>query len=124
MVDFNPDVVAPMREKGIITIFGDISDPDIQERVSLNKARLVISTSPDLEDNLLIIESLQHSNKKAKFIAMAYEAYDAKTLYVNGADYVIMPHLAGGRHLAKILLDKNHLKLIEDYKLKDLSDLS
>ena len=54
---------------------------------------------------------------------MAYEAAHAKALYKAGADYVILPHLAGGRHLAKILLDKNHVKLIEDYKSRDLSDL-
>ena len=48
VVDFNPDVINPMLQKGITTVFGDISDPDIQERVQLDKARLVISTSPDL----------------------------------------------------------------------------
>ena len=112
-----------MKERGVNVLFGDISDPDIQERAKLETAKLIISTTPDVEDNILIIESLKHNNKQAKFIAMAYEAQDAKELYKKGADYVILPHLAGGRHLAKILLDKNHIKLIEDYKIKDLTDL-
>ena len=56
-----------------------------------------------------------------KIVVMAYEGTDAKQLYKKGADYVVLPHLAGGRHLAKILIDKKHLELIEEYKAKDLS---
>lgn len=122
-VDFNPDIVKNLSENGHLIIFGDIADPDIQERVKVEKAKMVISTVPDVEDNLLLIKSLNHTNRRAKIVVMAYEVGDARILYKAGADYVILPHLAGGRHLAKILLDKNHLKLIEDYKVKDLSEL-
>lgn len=123
VVDFNPDIVKRLSDKGNSVLFGDIADPDIQERAKIEKAKMVISTVPDVEDNLLLIKSLNHTNRRAKIVVMAYEVGDAKILYKAGADYVILPHLAGGRHLAKILLDKNHLKLIEDYKAKDLSDL-
>ena len=122
-VDFNPDIVTKCKQKGIPVIFGDISDPDIQQRVFMDDAKMILSTIPDLEDNLILIEGVKQKNKKASIIAMAYEAAHAKALYKAGADYVILPHLAGGRHLAKILLDKNHVKLIEDYKSRDLSDL-
>ena len=122
-VDFNPDIVTKCKQKGIPVIFGDISDPDIQQRVFMDDAKMILSTIPDLEDNLILIEGVKQKNKKASIIAMAYETAHAKALYKAGADYVILPHLAGGRHLAKILLDKNHVKLIEDYKSRDLSDL-
>jgi len=124
VVDFDPDVVHRLKEDNIPAIFGDIADIDIQERVHFNKAKLVISTVPDLEDNLLLIEGLNHENKKAKIVVMSYEPQDTNELYKAGADYVVMPHLAGGRHLAKIIIDKNHMELIEKYKAKDLSDIS
>lgn len=119
-VDFNPDIVAKLREKKIPVLFGDISDTEIQEKVNLHVAKLVISTIPDLEDNLLLIESLNKLNKKAKIVVMAYEVANAKVLYKAGADYVVLPHLAGGRHLAKILIENKHLELIEDYKEHDM----
>jgi Kef-type K+ transport system membrane component KefB/voltage-gated potassium channel Kch len=124
VVDFDPDVVQRLREKDIPVLFGDIADTEIQERVHFNKARLVISTVPDIEDNLLLIKGLNKANRRAKIVVMSLEAQDTKELYDAGADYVVMPHLAGGRHLAKILIDKKHMELIEKYKEKDLSDIS
>jgi Kef-type K+ transport system membrane component KefB/voltage-gated potassium channel Kch len=124
VVDFDPDVVSRLKDREIPVMFGDIADHDIQERVHFDKARLVISTVPDIEDNLILIEGLSRSNKKAKIVVMSYETQDTKELYEAGADYVVMPHVAGGRHLAKILIDKNHLEMIEKYKAKDLSDIS
>jgi Trk K+ transport system NAD-binding subunit len=123
VVDFDPNVVEKLRGQGIHVIFGDIADTDIQERLGFEKSKLVISTVPDLEDNLLLIEGLKHVNKNALVVVMALETYDAKALYEAGADYVILPHLAGGRHIAKMLIDKRHLELIEEYKKKDLAAL-
>ena len=123
VVDFDPDVVTQLKEKEIPAMFGDIADPEIQERVGIDKAKLVVSTVSDPEDNLLLLRGVQHINKKAKIIVVAFETDDAKMFYKEGADYVVLPHLAGGRHLAKILVDEKHLELIENYKSRDLSAL-
>lgn len=119
-VDFNPDIVKKLSQKKIKICFGDIADIEIQEKVNLQKAKMVISTIPDIEDNLYLIKGMNKLNKRAKVVVMAYEISEAKQLYKAGADYVVLPQLAGGRHLAKILIEKKHLELIEDYKAKDL----
>ncbi|MBP6882207.1 MAG: cation:proton antiporter [Candidatus Levybacteria bacterium] len=124
VVDFDPDVITKLKKDGVVAVFGDIADPDIQERVGFEKAKMVISTVPDLEDNLLLIEGLKHFNKRAKIVVMAYEPMDAKLLYKKGADYVVLPHLAGGHHLAKILVNDDDLEMIEKYKEKDLQYLT
>ncbi len=123
VVDFDPDIVRKLETKHEPVVFGDIADPDIQEHVHLDKAKLVISTAPDLEDNLLLLESVRKTNEKAKVIVMALENEDAKALYHSGADYVVLPHLAGGRYLAKLLKD-NHLETIEWHKARDLVYIS
>jgi Kef-type K+ transport system membrane component KefB len=119
VVDFDPDVIARLEEKKINCLFGDIADIEIQERINLSRARLIISTVPDVEDNLLLLEAISKLNKKATVVVCAMEKEYAKILYKAGADYVVLPHLAGGRHLAKMLIDKNHLEIIEEYKAKD-----
>lgn len=125
LVDFDPDLIRRLKEKTDFPIlFGDIADPEIQERVGVQKAKLIVSTVPDLEDNLLLIQGIRHENPKAKIIVMAYQSDDAKALYKAGADYVVLPYLTGGNHLAKLLVDKKHLKLIEEYKAKDLAFLN
>ncbi len=124
VVDFDPDIIKKLKFEKTPAIFGDIADPEIQERVGFERAKMVISTVPDLEDNLLLIQGLLHLNKRAKIVVIAIEAEDAKQLYKAGADYVVLPHLAGGHHLAKILLTDDDLEMIEKYKKKDLEYLS
>lgn len=121
VVDFDPDVIKRLKDKKIPAIFGDIADPEIQERIGFERAKMVISTVPDLEDNLLLIEGLKHSNKKARVVVMAFENDEAKQLYKVGADYVVLPHLVGGHHLAKILIHDDNLEMIEKYKKNDLA---
>ena len=79
---------------------------------------MVISTVPDLEDNLLLLKQLHRENRKAKVVALAMERHEAKTLYKAGADYVVLPYLAGGRQVAKFL-DEDHLGKIESLRTKD-----
>lgn len=119
VVDFDPDVVTRLKSRGIDCLYGDISDDEIQNAVGLQRARLIISTVPDVEDNLYLLNGIKKRNTKAISVFFALETDDAKRLYEAGAKYVVLPHLAGGQHLAKILVDKNHLELIEEYKAKD-----
>lgn len=118
VVDFDPEIVEKLNEKKVKTFFGDISDPEIQEAVNIDKARLIVSTVSDPEDALLLLKNIKKL-KGPKVIVAAFEKQDAKEFYKMGADYVIMPHIAGGNHLANILVEDNHLKLIEEYKERE-----
>ena len=119
VVDFDPNIVKSLKSDKIHRLFGDITDFDIQERARIKTARLVISTIPDIEDNLLLLKMLNRENRKAKIVMMSLEAPDAKALYKAGADYVILPHLAGGRQIAKIIREKDFSSM-DDFKEKDL----
>ncbi|MDP3987705.1 MAG: cation:proton antiporter [Candidatus Levybacteria bacterium] len=121
VIDFNPDIVSKIKDE-TPAFFGDISDVDILERVGIDKAKLVISTVPDLDDNLLLIRGLNQANRLAKIIVLAQDADDARALYKAGADYVVLPQLAGGRQVVKILKEGN-LSSIHLLKLKDLNYL-
>ena len=118
LVDFDPNILKKLKDKKVHRLFGDIADLDIQERAKLTQAKMVISTIPDAEDNILLLKELKHENRRAKVVVMALDSHDAKLLYKEGADYVILPHLAGGRQMAEIILD-NHLDKIEKLKEKD-----
>ena len=123
LIDFDPSIVKKLENRDIHRLFGDISDLAIQERAKLDSAKLVISTIPDLEDNLILLKELEHENRKAKIVAMALDSHDAKLLYKAGADYVILPHLAGGRQIAK-MIKENKLDEINSLKLSDGAYLS
>ena len=122
VIDFDPEIVKKLEGRKIHRLFGDISDLDIQERAQLDSAKLVISTVPDIEDNLLLLKELRNENRKAKVVVMALDTQDAKQLYKAHADYVILPHLAGGMRIAKELVEEDWSK-IERLKKKDLEYL-
>ena len=123
VVDFDPDVIEKLKNRNIKTFFGDISDPEIQDALSIHKASLIISTVSDPEDALILLRNIKKL-RGPKIIVAAFEKSDARQFYQEGADYVIMPHIAGGNHLAKLLMDENHLQLIEEYKIKEKSYIS
>lgn len=120
VIDFNPDIIKDLSDKGIPSLFGDAADVDIQEKAQFENAKLIISTVGDGEDNLLLIEGAKHFNKKAKIVVEAYDIDEAKDLYKAGADYVILPHLSSGRHIAKLLKGEN-LEEIEKFRKQDES---
>jgi Kef-type K+ transport system membrane component KefB/voltage-gated potassium channel Kch len=118
IVDFDPNTIKKYENRKVHRLFGDISDLDIQQRAKIDEAKLVISTIPDIQDNILLLRELKHENRRAKVVVMALDSKDAKQLYKEGADYVILPHLAGGRQIAKIIIDDT-LDKIEELKNKD-----
>ena len=124
VIDFDPDIINKLKSDGIESYFGDITDLEIQELAALEDARIVISTVSDVEDNLSLLKTLNQLKKRPKIIMLALEKEDAKELYENGADYVIIPHIAGGHHLAKILEDEDHMKLIEEYANREKAYIS
>lgn len=120
VVDFDPEIIKRANEKGVVSIYGDISDHDIREKVKIEKAKLVISTVPDIDDNLMLLSIVEHQSKrKAKIVVLGQTADDAGVLYASGADYVIVPHLLSGRHLANII-GKKDLANIHEVKAQDL----
>ncbi|MBI2622609.1 MAG: NAD-binding protein, partial [Candidatus Levybacteria bacterium] len=103
VVDFDPDIIKRLEGQNIDSFFGDITDLDIQEVAQLVSAKLVISTVPDIEDNLLLLKGVKKNKNRVKVIVVAQDDEEARQLYKEGADYVVLPHLAGGRHIAKII---------------------
>lgn len=104
VVDFNPKVVSSLSKQGISAIYGDAGSKEFLKELPLNKAKIVISTIPDVETNLTIREILKSVNPGAVFIATTEQPMSALDLYKKGVDYVIVPHHLGGdfaSHLIK-----------------------
>lgn len=125
IVDFNPEVTDHFAQAGIPAICGDIADPYIQELAGLDRAKLIISTLPQLHDNLAILESIKKQGLRIRTIITGQNEQDAVTLYKNNVDYVLLPHYVGSQHLSKILEEKNtfsRLSRLRQTHLKTLQD--
>ncbi|MFA5854206.1 MAG: cation:proton antiporter [Patescibacteria group bacterium] len=121
VVDFNPDVVLHLERRGIHALYGDIADPDIQDAAGFDTARAVISTVPAFNESVHLLSRLKKSNPRAKVILTASTEFDAVALYERGADYVILPHFAGGLQLGRLLEEDKTLRTLAKLREQDLA---
>ncbi len=107
VVDFNPEIVESLKNSGVRVIYGDMSDQELYEKLALNEASLIISTVPDITENLYLLKSLG-KRKSQMLILSASDISEAHRLYKAGADYVLVPHSVGGEFLAQTFLHHSH----------------
>lgn len=121
IIDFNPDIITELTEQGFSCLYGDVIDPLIFETVNFTDAKTVISTSPNIEDNLNVVAGISKLAKRPKVILRAETKEDAMMLYKEGADYVFIPLLSSGQYLGKIFNLDPKLESIHLLKEKDIN---
>ncbi|MBS3123533.1 cation:proton antiporter [Candidatus Woesearchaeota archaeon] len=124
VIDYNPEVISMLVKKGYHSLYGDVADEEIIERMNLKNINMLISTVPDIRDNFLLIRKIREINKRATIIVTASEIDEALRLYSHGASYVIMPHFLGGEHVAKMIMAIKEQKIeIKKEKQRHLAEL-
>jgi hypothetical protein len=130
VVDNDPEVIDEMKKDGLEYIFGDATDPELLDDLNFSNTKMVVSTIPDYEVNVDLITRLKKNNQRAVIIVVAHQIDEAKNLYEQGADFVLMPHFLGGDYGAKIirqfgfnleryyLKKRNHLEELDRRKRK------
>jgi Kef-type K+ transport system membrane component KefB len=103
VVDFNPNTISNLTKFEIPCLYGDIDDLEFLEELPFKKIKLAVSTIPDFETNMLLIESIRKINPNTIIIVRAHQIEDALKLYEKGASYVLTPHFLGGEYLAKMI---------------------
>ncbi|OGM13396.1 hypothetical protein A3D84_01660 [Candidatus Woesebacteria bacterium RIFCSPHIGHO2_02_FULL_42_20] len=101
-VDFNPEFHP--------VVFGDMGDPEILDALSLEKAKLIISTVPTLDDNEKLLEYVRNKKIATKVITSAKTKSDAEVLKKLGADMVVVPEVVAGVYLRGLLKRKLEAK--------------
>ncbi len=124
IVDFNPERIKALIRDGMPSIYGDIGDIDVLDKLHLSKADLVISTISNDEDNMLLISETKHQNHGAPVIVTAENVREALELYDYGADYVIVPRMLSGAMVSEIVHGYlNDLHKLDRLKEKHIEEL-
>ncbi|USN45644.1 MAG: cation:proton antiporter [Candidatus Woesearchaeota archaeon] len=103
IIDYNPDTIIKLSREGYDCKYGDASDLELLKDIDYTKVKMVISTIPELEVNLLIHQVVKEVNKDIITIAVSHQIDEATQLYAEGISYVIMPHFLGGHHAATMI---------------------
>lgn len=104
VVDFNPDRIRELISEGVNCIYGDISSIEVLERLEMKNAKIIISTVPDLDQNLFVLKKARAAKKEIIFFACAKNIDDSIVLYRNGVDFVAFPELIAGQKIFDYLV--------------------
>jgi len=125
VVDFDPEIVRTLIGQKVPSIYGDIGDIEILKRLNFKKAKMVISTVPTTQDNMLLISMARKENKNIIIFVTASQIKEALELYDAGADYVILPHFLGGEHVSILIQDfTGSMNKIITHKLDHIRELN
>lgn len=121
VVDYNPDVIELLDRLNIESLYGDATDMELLSELHMHKAKLVVSTIPDIQINKVLVHYVRQRSKDAVIICHADDHNEAADLYKLGATYVMLPHLIGSEHMSQFI-HRNGLnkKSFERYREKHL----
>lgn len=110
-------------EKGWIAIQGDVTEPDIWQKVGLPRAHSVISTLVDESDNVYVILMVREQHPDCFIVTCGATRDSEGRLKRVGANRVISPFLIGGAQMAHTALRPTAIQFIDLAFKRDHVDL-
>ncbi len=107
VVDFNPETARVLQREGTPFKYGDVTDAGFLEELHLKEVGLIVSTVPDFEANLFLVDKVKAANPRAAVIVLSHNVAESRELYQRGATYVVMPHYLGAQHAVKLISEFN-----------------
>lgn len=96
VVDYNPEVLAELKRRGVAGAFGDLGSTDTLAHVHLEHAKLIISTIPDMllkgTDNESLVKTCRTLSPEAHIVAIADHAGHEQRLRTAGATSTLLPY--------------------------------
>lgn len=122
VVEFDPEIIKKLKHTGYQILFGDITDSEIFNAAKVEEAKIVISTSPDFENNMHLIHMLKSRRlpNPPKVVVRAETNNEMLHLYDAGADYVLVPHFTAGQYFGKTLAIDPEMRVLSQLKARDL----
>lgn len=109
-VDFDPEAVRLHHEEGMLTLYGDVEDPELFHDLPLDTARLVISAIPDRDTSIVLLHALQHHAYRGRIALTAHSMRHRDYLLHEGADVVLLPFRDAAKEAADMLTEQDHTR--------------
>jgi hypothetical protein len=108
-VDYNPETLEALQADGVACHYGDIGNVETLRHAGIQNARIVVSSISDWFlkgiTNQSLVRIVRGLAPDARIIATADRLADAKTLYEEGASFVLIPPALAAERLYRLLSD-------------------
>ncbi|MEM4629995.1 MAG: cation:proton antiporter [Candidatus Diapherotrites archaeon] len=116
-IDNNPEIILKLIKQKTSCIYGSLETQEVWDKANLEKSKIVAIAIPFNNYVPLLIKKLKEKNESCVIFARCHYFNDALTLYEAGADFVIMPQVAGTN-----LFIKKMAEFIEKGKVYEISN--
>jgi monovalent cation:H+ antiporter-2, CPA2 family len=104
IVDTNPSTVKRLVAQGVVAIFGDITQPEVQTSALIENARTLVLTLPDAKTAAEATRLATELNPELAVMARVRFAPDVERLLRAGASHAVHEELEAGLRLALLTL--------------------
>lgn len=102
-VDFDPERVRFWRQRGLAALYGDLEDAELFHGLPLADARWVVSTIPERDKSLVLLDALQQHGFAGRTALTADTIQHREFLRGAGADVVLLPFRDAATEAAEML---------------------
>jgi hypothetical protein len=99
-VDFDSETVALRNKQGLRVYYGDAEDPECPSALPLNQSKWLISTIPQLDVNLALLDAVAHHGYQGRKAFSSHTDYDTEQLDKAGADLILSPFVDAAQEAA------------------------
>lgn len=99
-VDFDSETVALRNNQGFRVCYGDAEDPECPSALPLNQSKWLISTIPQLDINLALLNAVEHHGYQGRKAFASHTDYDSEKLREAGADLILTPFVDAAEEAA------------------------
>ena len=101
VIDRDPDVLRALRQRGIVSVFGDGARAHLLSRAGVEHASLVVVALPEIESARLSVRAIRALRPDVPILARAHHVRGADELRALGATEVIQPEVEAGATLIR-----------------------
>ncbi|MFB3902030.1 MAG: cation:proton antiporter [Acidobacteriota bacterium] len=116
VIEIDPDVVAALRRRDVLSIFGDCSHTNVLESAGIHNASLLIVTVPDRDRAWLAITNVRRISATLPIIARAHRREDYEFLMSAGATEVIQPETEASATIIRHAC--GHYLMVPDWQIR------
>ncbi len=110
-LELNAATVIKMKNLGINCYYGDATSPEVLKKVNIEKARIVVATTPDAMSSEAIVKNVKSVNPDCYIIARSRFSKELEELYDFGADSVIQEEFETGLSILVRVLKELKIKI-------------
>jgi len=106
VIDIDPRVIDSARERGIPSIYGDASNPEVLAQAELGKCRVLVVTFPDPIATKLTVEHARRINPRLDVVARIHTDEEFESLKHLGVAELVRPELEAGLEIIRHTLHR------------------